>query len=88
MAHYNQAFAADEFDTMDTSLHDYPEPQYNAGAGDEVPVDPSSLTSSQKPSGSFTFIDFCPEYRRKPDAWFFQADYESFRSVPIAYLST
>lgn len=74
MAHYNMAFAADEYDRMDTSLHDYPEPTTTQSSI-------SSSKSPPKPSGCFTFVDFCPEYRRKPDAWFFQADYETFRFV-------
>jgi len=72
MAHYNMAFSPDEYDTMD-SLHDYPEPTTTSSL--------ASSKLSQKPSGCFTFVDFCPQYRRKPDAWFFQADYETFRFV-------
>jgi len=73
MAHYNMAFAPDEYDKMDTSLHDYPEPTTQSSL--------NSSKASPKPSGCFTFVDFCPEYRRKPDAWFFQAEYETFRFV-------
>ncbi|CAG2122036.1 unnamed protein product [Medioppia subpectinata] len=88
MAHYNMAFAADEFDRMDTSLNDYPEPQQdsaqpNDSTGSSQDNHPSNKTtgSSAKLNGCFTFIDFCPEYRRKPDSWFFQADYESFSEI-------
>lgn len=73
MAHYNMAFAADEYDRMDTSPNDYPEPETIAGTVN------TSSKQSEKPRGCFTFIDFCPEYRRKPDSWFFQADYQTFR---------
>ncbi|XP_054167426.1 probable serine/threonine-protein kinase DDB_G0276181 [Oppia nitens] len=78
MAHYNMAFAGDEFDAMDTSVDAYPEPDTSA-----TPVDDNTSVSSKtgQPFGSFTFIDFCPQYRRKPDSWFFQADYQTFSEV-------
>lgn len=71
MAFHNMAFAGDDFDKMDDFVNDYTETEA------KLP------RMTQKPSGCFTFIDFCPEYRRKPDAWFFQAEYEPFRFVMI-----
>ncbi len=81
MAHHNMAFAADEYDQMESmELQEQIQPQESSPA-------PSTISSQQKPSGCFTFVDFCPEYRRKADSWFFQTEYETFRFVSIKLIA-
>lgn len=79
MAHHNMGFATDEYDHMEST--ELPEQIYPQ----ETSSTPS--VSQQKPSGCFTFVDFCPEYRRKADSWFFQAEYETFRFALIALIT-
>ena len=76
MAHLNKAFASDEYDIMDDDIHD---------SAEQI-ITSTVTNNSPKPSGCFTFVDFCPQYRRKPDSWFFQTEYETFRFV--YYIST
>ena len=73
MAYHNMAFTGDH--TMDTLDH-YVEPSAVSSAVNSSPI---STDKRVKPSGSFTFVDFCPEYTRKPESWFFQSNYQTFR---------
>ena len=74
MAYHNQAFSGDPNDATDLDdCADNVCPQTGADKAD------TSSLKENKPSGCFTFMDFCPQYKRKPDAWFFRADYETFR---------
>ena len=70
MAYHNMAFTGDQTtDTIDDDIE----------ATTAVNSSPITASKQTKPSGSFTFLDFCPEYRRKADSWFFQSDYQTFR---------
>ena len=69
MAHHNLAFESCELD-------------YNINLDDteyyQMKMNP--LSKIEKPTGNcLTFVDFCPEYRRKADSWFFQSQYETLR---------
>lgn len=78
MAYYNMAFTDDQCNPVCNPMDD--NELTTTSISDASPVHSSSvITKEAKPEGCFTFIDFCPQYRRKPDSWFFQAEYENFR---------